>query len=229
MVHVVVHNSISADGGVNGFEVDLGLHYGLASTFDADVHLVGSDTMLAAGMETDDPAPGLPGLSDDDPDDGRPLLAVVDSRGRVRTWTALRQAPHWRDRMVALCSLATPSGYLDHLAAQHVDHVIAGDRHVDLAGALAALEQTYAAKRVLVDSGGTLNGALLRAGLVDEVSLLVHPHLVSGPAHASMFRTAEPADPVALRLVNVEQHGDGIVWLRYDVVASAESADGEPA
>ena len=29
-----------------------------------------------------------------------------------------------------------------------------------------------------VDSGGALNGALLRAGLVDEISLLVHPVLV---------------------------------------------------
>ena len=29
-----------------------------------------------------------------------------------------------------------------------------------------------------VDSGGALNGALLRAGLVDELSLLVHPVLV---------------------------------------------------
>jgi 2,5-diamino-6-(ribosylamino)-4(3H)-pyrimidinone 5'-phosphate reductase len=216
MVYVVVHNSISADGSVDGFDVDLGLHYGLASTFDADVHLVGSETLLAAGMEADDAAGG--GLEPpDDPDDRRPLLAVVDSRGRVRSWTALREAPHWRDRMVALCSRATPGDYLDHLAAHHVDHVVAGDQHVDLARALAALERTYDAKRVLVDSGGTLNGALLRAGLVDEVSLLVHPQLVSGSS--SMFRTAEPADAVALRLASVERHGDGLVWLRYDVVS----------
>lgn len=216
MVHVVVHNSVSADGGVEGFDVDVGLHYGLASTFDADVHLVGSETMLAAGMETDDAANAAPEPVSDDTDDRRPLLAVVDSRGRVRSWAALRQAPHWRDRMVALCSHATPADYLDHLATHHVDHLIAGDRHVDLAAALAALERDYDAKRVLVDSGGTLNGALLRAGLVDEVSLLVHPQLAS--ASSSVFRTAEPAAAVGLRLAGVEQPGYDIVWLRYDVV-----------
>jgi 2,5-diamino-6-(ribosylamino)-4(3H)-pyrimidinone 5'-phosphate reductase len=222
MVYVVVHNSISADGAVAGFEVDLGLHYGLASAFDADVHLVGSETLLAAGMETDssDAASGPP----NDADDGRPLLAVVDSRGRVRSWTALRQAPHWRDRMVALCSQATPADYLEHLAAHHVDHIAAGDDHVDLARGLAALERTYHATRVLVDSGGTLNGVLLHAGLVDEVSLLVHPQLVSNGA--SMFRTAEPVDPVALRLASVTQHGEGVVWLRYDVVAREKAGAG---
>ena len=35
-------------------------------------------------------------------------------------------------------------------------------------------------RNVRVDSGGALNGALLRAGLVDEVSLLVHPRIVGG-------------------------------------------------
>jgi 2,5-diamino-6-(ribosylamino)-4(3H)-pyrimidinone 5'-phosphate reductase len=216
MVYVVVHNSISADGGVDGFDVDLGLHYGLASTFDADVHLVGSETLLAAGMETDAAGGGLE-PPDDDPDDRRPLLAVVDSRGRVRSWTALRDATHWRDRMVALCADTTPADYLEHLAAHHVDRVVAGDQQVDLARALADLERTYDAKRVLVDSGGKLNGVLLRAGLVDEVSLLVHPQLVSGSS--SMFRTAQPADPVTLRLASVERQGDGLVWLRYDVVS----------
>jgi hypothetical protein len=33
---------------------------------------------------------------------------------------------------------------------------------------------------VRVDSGGTLNAALLRAGVVDEVSLMIHPALTDG-------------------------------------------------
>lgn len=216
MVSVVVHNSVSADGRVDGFDADIGLHYEIAARFGADVHLAGSETILAANMDAD----GVDGAVEpprDDPHDERSLLAVVDSRGRVRSWTALRQAPHWRDRMVALCSRATPPDHLAHLAAHHVDSIIAGDRQVDLGEALAVLEHTYDVTRVLVDSGGTLNGALLRAGLVDEVSLLVHPHLVDGPQNASMFRPGEPTAGVALRLSAVERHAGDIVWLRYDV------------
>ena len=65
---------------------------------------------------------------------------------------------------------------------------------LDLPAALAGFEGV-----VRVDSGGALNGALLRAGLVDEISLLVHPVLVGdaprwygspppGPLHAHAAR-----------------------------------------
>jgi len=219
VVYVIVHNSVSADGRVDGFDADITLHYEVAAGFGADVHLAGSETILAAGMDTDDAADGAPEPSRDDPHDARSRLVVVDSRGRVRSWTALRQAAHWRDRMVALCSRATPADHLDHLTARHVDRVIAGDDRVDLRAALGELERTYGAKRVLVDSGGTLNGALFQAGLVDEVSLLVHPHLVDGPRNTSMFRPGEPTGGVTLRLTAVEQRAGDIVWLRYDVGA----------
>jgi 2,5-diamino-6-(ribosylamino)-4(3H)-pyrimidinone 5'-phosphate reductase len=220
MVHVIVHNSVTANGRVDGFDADIGLHYGLASSFGADVHLAGSDTILAAGMEADDDLDAGLRPPRDDPHDARPLLVVVDSRGRVDCWQALRRASHWRERMVALCSRATPAEYLDRLAARHVDHVIAGNRQVDLRHALAALARIYDASRVLVDSGGTLNAALLGAGLVDEVSLLIHPWLVDGPRQASMFRSGEPMGAVALRLMAVDQPAGDMVWLRYEVVVS---------
>jgi 2,5-diamino-6-(ribosylamino)-4(3H)-pyrimidinone 5'-phosphate reductase len=228
MVHVIVHNSVSADGGVEGFEPDIGLHYEIAGGFGADVHLAGSDTLLAAGMTADDEVVGGVEPPHDDPDDARPLLVVVDSRGRIDSWASLRQAPHWRDRMVALCSRATPAGYLDRLAERHIDHIVAGDRRVDLSEALTELERIYGATRVLVDSGGTLNGVLLRAGLVNEVSLLVHPCLVDGRQLTSMFRpdesAARGANGIALRLTTMQQRAGAVVWLRYDVVASTTGA-----
>ena len=221
MVHVIIHNSVSADGSIDGFNVDLGLHYQLASRFGADVHLAGSDTILAAEMDTQNGVDDSVKSVHDDPHDRRPLLAVVDSRGSVRSWALLRQAPHWRDRMVALCSRRTPADYLDRLAARHVDCIVAGEEHVDLGAALQEMERRYNAKRVLVDSGGTLNGVLLRSGLVDEVSLLIHPCLVDGSQHRSMFRPPEVGDAVGLRFVAVEQCPGGTVWLRYSVVTPA--------
>ncbi len=255
MVHVIVHNSVSVDGRVEGVAADIALHYEVAATFDPDVHLAGSGTILAAEAEVDDQQapdpprdepdapdpprghpeapnpphdepdapdpprdePDAPDPPRDEPDDGRPLLAVVDSRGRVRSWAALRQAPFWRDRMVALCSHATPADHLERLAALHVDRIVVGQRTVDLAAALSALERDYGATRILVDSGGTLNGVLLRAGLVDEVSLLIQPQLVDG-RHTSIVRPNASGGTIELRLSAVEQLAAGVVWLRYDVV-----------
>ena len=59
---VVVHNAVSLDGKIAGFEVDLGIYYGLAGRWPADAILCGSGTILAADPEApedpeDPPAP----------------------------------------------------------------------------------------------------------------------------------------------------------------------------
>lgn len=66
-----------------------------------------------------------------------------------------------------------------------------------------------------VDSGGRLVGALLSQGLVDEVSLLVHPVLGEGSTW-----NGRSGSGVGFELSHVERRGHGPVWLRYDVVAS---------
>ena len=79
-------------------------------------------------------------------------------------------------------------------------------------------------KTVRVDSGGKLNGELLRLGLVDEISLLVHPYLVGGTSPASMFRAADLVHEVGvleLELLQSRKVKQGIVWLRYAVKHAA--------
>jgi 2,5-diamino-6-(ribosylamino)-4(3H)-pyrimidinone 5'-phosphate reductase len=69
-----------------------------------------------------------------------------------------------------------------------------------------------------VDSGGSLTGALLKAGLLDEVSLLVHPCLAGSRARAFWYGSAPyPAD--ALELIDGETFDDGLVWLRYRIAS----------
>jgi 2,5-diamino-6-(ribosylamino)-4(3H)-pyrimidinone 5'-phosphate reductase len=216
---VILHNSVSCDGRVDWFAPDIGLHYEVASRWRVDVHLAGSDTILSAdeSIPPEDETAFEP--LQVEPDDTRPLLVIPDSRGRVRTWHALRQAPYWRG-CVALCSLATPDEYLEYLQERHIDYIVTGADHVDLRAALEELNARYGAETVLVDSGGTLNGVLLRAGLVDEISLLVHPCLVGGRTPGSFFRAPDLTSGdqvIQLRLMHLEQVKDGIVWLRYTV------------
>jgi 2,5-diamino-6-(ribosylamino)-4(3H)-pyrimidinone 5'-phosphate reductase len=40
---VIMYNSISIDGSVKDFELDIGLHYELADKIKADAHLIGSE------------------------------------------------------------------------------------------------------------------------------------------------------------------------------------------
>ena len=42
----------------------------------------------------------------------RQLLAIVDNRGRIHNWPAIRKQPFWHEAM-ALCSQATPPACLN--------------------------------------------------------------------------------------------------------------------
>jgi len=87
-----------------------------------------------------------------------------------------------------------------------------GGGRVDLAGVL----QTLASREineVHVEAGAKLNGALLEAGLIDELLLYVAPSLIGDPARG-MFELAQPlaalARRVALEWQSVERIGDDV-------------------
>ncbi|HUU82897.1 MAG TPA: RibD family protein [Phycisphaerae bacterium] len=223
--HVILHNQVSVDGRINGFAPDLGLHYQVASRLKMDAHLAGSNTIFnpnepipPEGAEAFEPPTTKP-------DDPRPLMVVPDSRGRVRNWHVLRNAGYWRG-MVALCSDSTPGSYLTYLRERHIECIVAGRDRVDLPAALQELNARHGVETVVGDSGGTLNGVLLHAGLVDEISLLINPCLVGGTTVHSLFRAPDPTSPdspVQLRLTHLEKVNEDLVWLRYKVVKSSST------
>lgn len=210
---VILHNAVSADGRTTGLHPNLGLFYELAGAWHEDVTLAGSDTILAALRRPVEAAPHVPGSA------ARGRLAVIDSRGRIKDWRSIKTWPLWSAH-VSICASTTPRQHFDYLRYQEVDDLTAGDRQVDLALALQELADRYGAATVRVESGGTLNGALLNQDLVDEVSLLLHPVLVGGMSPHTVYRTTEfvRTAPVEMVLRDCEMLDSGYAWLRYDVV-----------
>lgn len=218
--YIILHVAMSVDGRIDWFTPDVGLFYELASRWNEDATLAGSNTVFNQGEEI--PPEGGEALSppEKNPDDQRPLLVVPDSKGKMRNWHVLRQSGYWRD-MVALCSQSTPKTYFEYLRERHIDCIVTGDDHVDLRSALEELNARYNVGTIRVDSGGTLNGVLLRNGLVDEISVFIDPCLVGGITPRSIFRAADLTSPdelVPLKLENVERLDGDMIWLQYKVV-----------
>lgn len=155
----------------------------------AEAVLEGSGTFLAddagppAGLPPADVAAStllehhLPG-----PADCR-WFVVVDSRGRIR-WTYTGDAT---TRLLVLVSRSTPTEYLAYLRRQGIPYVVAGSGRVDLPLALDLLGELLGVTCVVSEAGGGLNGALLRAGLVDELHLVLLPSLIGGRDIPSTF------------------------------------------
>ena len=86
--------------------------------------------------------------------------------------------------------------------------------------ALAHMQTELGARRVLVEGGATLNGALMQAGLVDEFFLTLAPRVVGGEVGhgAVMWAGASSRDGIIdVELISVARSDLGELFLRYCV------------
>jgi len=80
----------------------------------------------------------------------------------------------------------------------------------DVAAALTALKQQPGGD-IAVGASGTLVRFLLQTGLLDELTLFVHPVVVGAGRH--LFE--DGGGQVPLNLAEARPHGNGVVALRY--------------
>jgi 2,5-diamino-6-(ribosylamino)-4(3H)-pyrimidinone 5'-phosphate reductase len=170
------------------------------------------------------PLTGLPPAGSDDVYDdflaveAERWFTVVDGRGRVR-WT-MKEAGG--QHLLVLVSHATPAAYLAYLRREGISYLVAGTQRVDLGAALRRMRSRLGVTCVVSSGGGGLNGALLRAGLVDEIQLIVLPAAIggNGPGLFDGPALADGEFPTRLRLLSSNTEADGTLWLRYEVVRS---------
>jgi len=222
---IFIHNEISLDGRIDWMVDDHGLYYETIYRWPVDAMLSGSQTMLdAVDLTTPDGAESfVPAARNFD--DSRQLLVVIDSRGQIENWPAIRNQPYWRD-VVVLCSANTPPEYLDTLRGQQIEFIVAGEERVDLRTVLAELRAEFRVKTMRVDSGGVLNGVLLRAGLVQGLKIVVNPCLTGGTSPQTLFVAPDlPSreNVIPLELLNIEQLRDGFLLLEYNVISSKDA------
>jgi 2,5-diamino-6-(ribosylamino)-4(3H)-pyrimidinone 5'-phosphate reductase len=125
------------------------------------------------------------------------------------------------DHLICLVSESAPADYLTLLEGRGISYVVAGASEIDFARGLEILGASFGIRTVLLEGGGIVNGALVDAGVLDEVSLLVVPGIDGRAGVSAVFEGRDTdAAPVHLALRSVDQRDGGILWLRYDVVKS---------
>jgi len=213
---VIVHNSLSLDGSLTGFEPNMGLHYQIAGSYRPAVHLIGSET-AKIGLELFGDGIVHEQVSDfvkQKREKSLPFWVIPDTKGKLKgKLHALRGFEFCRD-VIMLVSEATPREYIDYLKERQYDYFVIGKEHVDLRQALEFAYVRFGAKRVLTDTGRVLSNLLMEQGLVDELSLLIHP-LVVGEKSYNMFGNMTQNPKLVLR--RYEKLEKGLMWLVYRV------------
>lgn len=101
-------------------------------------------------------------------------------------------------------------------------HIILQDR-LDLAKAFSTLRTDYGCERLTIQSGGTVNGLLLRQKLFDYVDIVVAPILVGGKETStlidgkSLMTSEELSSLGVLKLIECTPLKDSYIRLRYEV------------
>jgi 2,5-diamino-6-(ribosylamino)-4(3H)-pyrimidinone 5'-phosphate reductase len=88
---------------------------------------------------------------------------------------------------------------------------ICGPREINFRAALVWLRAQWGVQRLLCEGGGELNGALFRAGLVNEMHLTISPRIFGGrtaPTIADGAGFDQLADAAALELKSSRRVGD---------------------
>jgi 2,5-diamino-6-(ribosylamino)-4(3H)-pyrimidinone 5'-phosphate reductase len=112
---VIVHNAISLDGSIKGFEIDLGIYYGILSAYKPEAILVGSNTIIEA---SDEIAPEeesdflKPDISHGDK---RPYWVIADTRGVLKGLLHYYRKMEYVKDIIILVSEKTPASYLEYL------------------------------------------------------------------------------------------------------------------
>ena len=122
------------------------------------------------------------------------------------------------DHVVTILSERVSDDYLAFLRERGVSYLLAGSRDVDLSLALEKIGERFGVRTLLLEGGGRINGGMLRAGLVDEVSLLIAPIADGRVGTPALFDIdAEDVSPYGLVLDTIERRAADVVWLRYRV------------
>jgi riboflavin biosynthesis pyrimidine reductase len=221
--YVICHMAASVDGriataGWNLSPEGRAEYERTAATYHAEAWMCGRITMAAYARGTAPQAQSIPvTLAKTDfvaPHTETTYAVAVDPRGKLYWHTNAIDGDH----VVAVLTEQVSDDYLACLQAQQVSYLFAGTHTLDVASALDKLAALFQVKTVLLEGGGKLNGAMLRAGLIDELSLLVAPLADGTNGTPTVFDALEQTPspvPVHFLLQAVEQRADGIVWLRY--------------
>jgi len=152
------------------------------------------------------------------PGDHDSFAFAIDASGRL-AWESNEIDG---DHVVAILSERVSDEYLQFLRTRGVSYFFAGASDIDLTLALDRIGAQFGVTTLMLEGGGRINGEMLRAGLIDEVSLLVAPVADGRIATAALFDVdGDDVAPRALTLEAVERRGDDVVWLRYRVVGGA--------
>jgi riboflavin biosynthesis pyrimidine reductase len=127
------------------------------------------------------------------------------------------------DPIAVILTEQVPDAHLAGLRAEGISYIFAGKTEVDLAAAFETLNRELGIRNLMIEGGGGANGAVLRAGLLDELSLVITAVIDGSSGAPTVFNSGDadlgPAPLEHMTLTGHQVLENGALWLRYKLEA----------
>ena len=142
--------------------------------------------------------------------DENPVRIVVDSMARTPLTADIFKKGV--GKRIVVVSKAAPADNVEALKGK-AEVIVAGDKEVDLREMAGELRKR-GINRLMVEGGATMNWAMARAGLVDEISVFVGNIIIGGkdaPTFMDGEGISDRAEAIELELIKYEPMDEGLV------------------
>ena len=188
-------------------------------TFDSEAWMVGRVTMekhFTEGIQPSlsksvKPIERKPHVGDNE---AQSFAIAVDPKGKLG-W---KRNEIDGDHVIEILSEDVSDAYLAYLQDLKISYIFAGKTKLDFSDALQQLHDVFNIKTLMLEGGGAINGSILNAGLIDELSLLLLPVADGTSGTPTTFEAGSlPPDRIAqeLKLVDVKKLEHDVLWLKY--------------
>lgn len=114
---------------------------------------------------------------------------------------------------VEVVTKQAPKEYLAFLRSMNIPYIVSGDKEFDLEEVLVKLKKYFQINTFALCGGAAIDGVFLRAHLVDEVSLVLSPHVNGDNSIKSAFDTMGKYVDDTFKIDQVKKLWDGGVHL----------------
>jgi len=223
--YIICHMTTSIDGKVTGdflshpdCEAGIELYYEINRSFKPDAYACGRITMEGSftGGWYPDLAQYPPVQREGDylGEERRGFYAVAfDPQGRLGWKSSCiedEDPGYGGAQIIEVVTRRADPRYLSYLEDMGIPYLIAGEEQIDVALALEKLQTCFQINKLLLEGGSVLDGGFQRAGVVDELSLVMVP-LTARAEDKPLFWNGVQEQ---YTLTEAERHGS-VIWLRY--------------
>lgn len=223
--YVICHTLTSVDGKIKQTIWGLDDHHKYfeipAAKIKADAWLVGRVTMQEFSSKkkynltngrTDIPKKDFVA-----PVKAKTWCVVIDPSGKC-FWDINKVSTEF---VIEVLTEKVSSQYLNHLRSRNVSYIFGGKDKLNLELVLRKLYTLFNIKVVRVDGGGHVNGSFLKAGLIDELSVVLAPLADGTIGSLTAFDVEEgygKRKATWFKLKSVRKIFRDFLWIRYTVV-----------